>query len=126
MIALLTHPLARWLLGAAIAAAIIGTLYGAWQHEAGKAERYRLEAVAKDAELAAEKRKNVALERASAERAIDNGQVADMTKGIEDAIDKAAAREPGSPIGAATLAAGCERLRRAGQTASARYRSECR
>lgn len=111
---------------AAIAVAVtIGLLLHAWQTETARADEAEASSAAERAaremtERQLQAERNAAMERAADEQAIDT-----LGKDMTDAIDKAAAKEPGKAPGPATRALGCQRLRAAGATASAEYQRSC-
>lgn len=125
MIALLASPLARWVIGALAALALVGTLYALWQRAAADADEWQTKARTEASLRIAAERRTAALERASVERAADATDLRNLEQGLTDAIDKAAATEPNRAPGAATRALGCQRLQRAGQDATAEYRRLC-
>lgn len=107
-------------------AVTIGLLLHAWQTETARADEAEASSAAERAaremtERQLQAERNAAMERAADDRAID-----DLNKDMTDAIDKAAAREPGKAPGPATVALGCSRLRQAGATSSAEYIRSCR
>lgn len=108
-----------------VIAVTIGLLLHAWQTEAARADE--AEAMfASERDLRATAEKQLQAERAAAmERASDDRAIDDLSKDMTDAIDKAAARDPGKAPGPATLALGCSRLRAAGLTATAAYQHQC-
>lgn len=106
-------------------AVTIGLLLHAWQTETARADEAEASFAAERAaremtERQLQAERNAAMERAADDRAIDA-----LGKDMTDAIDKAAAREPGKAPGPATRALGCQRLRAAGATASAEYKHQC-
>ncbi|TKD50236.1 hypothetical protein [Sphingomonas baiyangensis] len=114
-----------WPIAFAVLALFAAVSFVGWQRESANAEELRIDLRLAEAEADAAERRTMVLEKAAAERAMDTSDIRDLEEGLSDAIDKAAAREPVAPVGAATRALGCERLRRAGQTTSARYRAQC-
>lgn len=106
-------------------AVTVGLLLHAWQTETARADEAEASFAAERAaremtERQLQAERNAAMERAADEQAIDT-----LGKDMTDAIDKAAAKEPGKAPGAATRALGCQRLRAAGATSSAEYRRSC-
>lgn len=129
MIAFLTSARIK-MLGAVAILAVIGALYASLvtqnrRIDAMKVERAQL--IADKALLIAAVKSletNLAAkEQASIERQADTKAVDDMKEELHDAIRDI---KPGTAPGAATLALGCERLRRAGKTGTYQYLSVCR
>ena len=109
-----------------VAVALIGSLYSLWQGEAEAHAGAKIEIRARDAELAALKKRNGILEREALQKVRDDEKIDQATTELKDAIDEAAKQQPpGAVTDAAARAVGCARLRRSGQPASAEYRRLC-
>lgn len=111
--------------GAAIAAIAFLILFIAWQNSSATVDT--LQSQLKDAseQQEASNRRISALEQAGIERLLDTQAVADTSKELNDALDKVPVAEANKAPSAATTALGCIRLRQAGVTSSAAYKSIC-
>lgn len=108
-----------------VIAVTIGLLLHAWHTEAARANEAEASLAVSENLRATAERQLQAAHAAAMERAADEQAIDALGKDMTDAIDKAAAKEPGKAPGAATTALGCVRLREAGATSSAEYRHSC-
>lgn len=102
--------------------AIIAWLWIGWSAADGRADRLAADLQVQTARAAAAEKREAAMKRAEAERAMDATQLDAMKDDLTHAIESAPA---GAAPGPASVAAGCIRLRRAGLTASPDYRRIC-
>jgi len=111
--------------GAAIAAIVFLMLFIAWQNASATVDSLQTRLVAASEQQEAANKRINALEQAGIERMLDTQAVADTSKELNDALDKVPANDANKAPSAATVAVGCIRLRQAGATSSAAYKSIC-
>lgn len=118
------NPLLLARIGIPIAVlAALAWLWFGWTAADNRADRLSADLQVQTARADAAEKREMAMKRAEAERAVDGAQIDAMKEELTDAIKSV---PPGTAPGAATLAAGCVRLRRAGLTASPEYQRQCR
>ena len=98
-------------------------LWLGWTAADNRADRLSADLRVQTARADAAEKREMAMKRAEAERAVDGAQIDAMKEELTDAIKSVPA---GTAPGAATLVAGCIRLRRAGLTSSPEYQRLCR
>ncbi len=101
---------------------VILSLILLWQREAARADRVTVELSVTNDALARSQVRIADLQREAQEKLTDDTAIDKAKEELTDAIKSVPA---GTAPGAATLAAGCIRLRRAGLTASADYKRVC-
>lgn len=117
------NPLLALRIGIPVALVVlIGWLWFGWTAADNRADRLTADLRVQTARADAAEKREMAMKRAEAERAVDGAQIDAMKEELTDAIKSVPA---GTAPGAATLVAGCVRLRRAGLTASSEYLRIC-
>ncbi len=117
------NPLLALRIGAPLAlVALIAWLWLGWTAADNRADGLATTVREQTARAKAAERREMAMKRAEAERAMDGTQLDAMKEELTDAIKTVPA---GTAPSAATLVAGCVRLRRAGLAASPDYRRVC-
>lgn len=102
--------------------ALIAWLWFGWAAADNRADRLSNDLQVQTARAVAAEKRETAMKKAEAERAVDGAQIDAMKEELTDAIKSVPA---GTAPSAATVAAGCIRLRRAGLTASTDYKRVC-
>jgi hypothetical protein len=100
---------------------LIGWLWFGWTAADNRADSLATTVREQTARAEAAEKREMAMKRAEAERVMDGAQLDTMKEELTDAIKSA----PRTAPGAATVAAGCIRLQRAGLAASPEYQRVC-
>ena len=111
--------------GAAIAVIAFLMLFIAWQNSSATVDTLKVQLTAANEQAEMDSKRITALEQAGIERLLDSQAVADTSKELNDALDKVPSGEVNKAPSAANLVVGCGRLRQAGATSSAAYKSIC-